>query len=273
LTKAADGSWSITKKLAPGRYPYKFVINGTDWKDDPSAKESVDDGFGGKNSVILVGTAAASAAPVAAAAGAAPVVSGDGVTFRFTGAANTVHLAGEFNAWSTSADALTKAADGSWSITKKLAPGRYPYKFVVNGTDWKEDPSAKESVDDGFGGKNSIIVVGASSGSGSSAAAVATTFAVTGKPRAPEVTPTGVRFTYAGVAKSVALCGGFNDWAPNADPMTRNADGTWTIVRKLPAGSHAYKFLVDGAQWRTDEANPSAEDDGFGGKNSVIVVK
>ncbi|MEY4010356.1 MAG: hypothetical protein RLZZ93_1048 [Actinomycetota bacterium] len=215
----------------------------------------------------------ATAAVASPATTAAPTASADGVTFRFTGAANTVHLAGEFNAWSTSADALTKAADGSWSITKKLAPGRYPYKFVINGTDWKDDPSAKESVDDGFGGKNSIIVVGASSGAGSSAAAVATTIAVTGKPRAPEVTPTGVRFTYAGVAKSVALCGGFNDWAPNADPMTRNADWTWTIVRKLPAGSHAYKFLVDGAQWRTDEANPSAEDDGFGGKNSVIVVK
>lgn len=282
LTKAADGTWSLKKKLSPGRYLYKFVLDGGTWKEDASAKESADDGYGGKNSVLVVGGAAAPAAPkpaapMATAAGAAPVVTADGVVFRYSGPGNSVNLAGEFNSWSTSADPLTKQADGTWTITKPLAAGKYPYKFVIDGGTWKEDPSAQESVDDGFGGKNSIVTVGGTAGAAASAPAAAASAAapkaVTGKAQAPQVTAAGVRFTFAGSARSVSLCGAFNQWAPNADPMQQQSDGTWTITKKLPAGAHAYKFLVDGAQWKTDDANPSAADDGFGGKNSVVTVK
>ncbi|MCE9626970.1 MAG: isoamylase early set domain-containing protein [Candidatus Eisenbacteria bacterium] len=279
LTKGADGVWTITKKLAAGRYAYKFVVDGSNWKEDPAAKETVDDGFGGKNAIMVVGAGAAAvvATPAAAPAAAAVAGTGTGTTFRYSGAGNTVHLAGEFNAWSTSADALTKGADGVWTITKPLAAGRYAYKFVVDGSNWKEDPAAKETVDDGFGGKNAIAVVGAGAGSAAPAAAAAAApaaaKAVTGKGKAPVVSAAGVVFTYAGSARTVSLCGSFNDWAPIADPMPQQADGTWTITKKLKAGSHSYKFLVDGAQWKTDEANKTSEDDGFGGKNSVLVVK
>ena len=55
--------------------------------------------------------------------------------------------------------------------------------------------------------------------------------------------------------------------------MKQQADGTWTITRKLAAGSYTYKFLVDGKTWKTDVANPASQDDDFGGKNSVLVVK
>ncbi len=290
LTKQADGSWAITKKLAPGRYMYKFVVDGSNWKEDPNAKETADDGFGGKNAVMVVGGAAGAvaAAPAAAkptGAAAAPVASGDGATFKFSGAGNTVNLAGDFNNWSTSADALTKQADGSWSITKKLAPGRYMYKFVVDGSNWKEDPNAKETVDDGFGGKNAVMVVGGAASAAAAAPAAAKPAAAAApaaakplasgvKPKAPQATAAGVVFTYAGAAKStVALCGDFNNWAPNADALTQSADGTWTLTKKLPAGAHSYKFLVDGSNWKPDDGNPNSSDDGFGGKNSVITVK
>ena len=291
LAKQPDGSWLLAKKLAPGRYAYKFVIDGGNWKPDPSVAEGVDDGFGGKNSLVVVGAAGAAApaapatAPAAAAApGTGPAVTAGGVVFRFTGAAGTVHLAGEFNSWSTTADPMTKAADGSFTITKALAPGRYPYKFVLDGTNWKEDPNAAESVDDGYGGKNSVVVVG----EGAAAVAPATTSTPSAppaapatkplgsgaKPRAPQVSAAGVVFTYAGPAKTgVALCGDFNAWATTADRMTQNADGTWTVTRKLAAGTWAYKFLVDGSTWKADEGNTQSKDDGFGGKNSIVVVK
>ena len=81
-------------------------------------------------------------------------------------------------------------------------------------------------------------------------------------------------FTYAGTARTgVAVCGDFNSWATTADPMTQQADGSWTLTRKMPAGTYGYKFLVDGTTWKQDEGNPEARDDGFGGKNSVVVVK
>jgi len=53
--------------------------------------------------------------------------------------------------------------------------------------------------------------------------------------------------------------------------MAKDASGRWTLVKALPAGSHQYKFVVDGgAQWREDPANPSTSDDGYGGKNSLL---
>jgi len=280
LSKQADGSWKLVKKLEPGRYAYKFVIDGTNWKPDPNAADKVDDGFGGTNSVVVVGGAAA--APAAstpaqsAAAGTSAATTADGTAFVWKGEGGTVALAGEFNAWSTSADPLSKQADGSWKLVKKLEPGRYAYKFVIDGTNWKPDPNAADKVDDGFGGTNSVVVVGGSAASPATPTAPSAGSAsvpVTGRARAPEQSAEGVLFTHAAAARSVSLCGDFNGWAPLADPMKQQADGTWTLRKKLAAGRHTYKFLVDGTKWLTDPANPESEDDGFGGKNSVLTVK
>ncbi len=286
LVKQPDGSFRLVKKLTPGRYAYKFVVDGQ-WQPDPSAKETADDGFGAKNSIVIVGDGAPSPTPpswtghgkTAAALGAAgAVTTADGTVFTWTGGGAAVSLAGEFNAWDQAADPMVKQADGSFRIVKKLAPGRYPYKFVVDG-EWKPDPSATETIDDGFGGKNSVAVVGEGGGAapaaapaGAAAAAAAAAPAGAGKGKAPEITPEGVRFTFAGAARTVHLAGEFNAWSTSADPLTRGADGAWTIVKVLPSGTHAYKFVVDGTTWKTDDANPNTVDDGFGGKNAVVTV-
>jgi hypothetical protein len=31
--------------------------------------------------------------------------------------------------------------------------------------------------------------------------------------------------------------------------------------------------VVDGSNWKQDTSNPESNDDGFGGKNSVVTVK
>ncbi len=51
------------------------------------------------------------------------------------------------------------AGDGIWSILKKIEPGRYQYKFVVDRNTWVTDPNALETADDGYGGRNSVIIV------------------------------------------------------------------------------------------------------------------
>ena len=82
-----------------------------------------------------------------------------------------------------------------------------------------------------------------------------------------------VRFVlYARDAKGVAVAGTFNQWDPNAAPLTpAGNDGVWTTTLALPVGQHQYAFVVDGRRWVADPAAP-ALDDGFGHRNSVIAV-
>ena len=223
---------------------------------------------------VATGDASQSSPPQASgkAAASATVMAPDGTEFMWKGEGGTVAVAGEFNAWNTSADPLAKQADGSWKLVKKLPPGRYAYKYVIDGGTWKEDPAAKETVDDGFGGKNAVVVVGGTPGTGASVGAVVTPAAPAGKGKAPVMVADGVVFVFAGAGSSVHLAGDFNAWSTSADPLAKQADGTWTITKKLAPGTYGYKFVVDGSNWKTDEANPEGKDDGFGGKNSIVVV-
>src|SRR3954468_13518700 len=43
-------------------------------------------------------------------------------------APKTVHVAGDFNDWSTSNNELTKAADGTYRGSVKVSPGKHAYK-------------------------------------------------------------------------------------------------------------------------------------------------
>ena len=64
----------------------------------------------------------------------------------------------QFNNWNANANPLKKDSLGLWSVTIPLKPGKYQYKFVVDG-DWKLDPANSDSQDDGAGNMNSIKTV------------------------------------------------------------------------------------------------------------------
>ncbi|HZR18578.1 MAG TPA: glycogen-binding domain-containing protein [Verrucomicrobiae bacterium] len=73
--------------------------------------------------------------------------------------AKSAAVAGSFNGWDLKRNPLEKDGDGGWKATLWLPPGRYEYRFVVDGAQWCSDPRAKESVPNAFGGTNSVIVV------------------------------------------------------------------------------------------------------------------
>lgn len=73
--------------------------------------------------------------------------------------ARAVSLAGDFNGWAPDVIQLSRSPNGAWVTTVPLRVGEHRYQFVVNGERWLPDP-ATEAVDDGFGGRNSVIVVG-----------------------------------------------------------------------------------------------------------------
>lgn len=75
----------------------------------------------------------------------------------------TVHLAGSFNGWNSSAAPLVDAdGDGTWEVTVRLPEGTHLYKFVLDGNRWIPDPAGDKSLEepDGYGGMNSGIIVG-----------------------------------------------------------------------------------------------------------------
>jgi 1,4-alpha-glucan branching enzyme len=73
--------------------------------------------------------------------------------------AKSASVAGSFNGWDIKQTPLQKDSNGGWKTTVHLAPGRYEYRFVVDGAQWCSDPGAKESVPNEFGSTNSVVVV------------------------------------------------------------------------------------------------------------------
>jgi 1,4-alpha-glucan branching enzyme len=72
--------------------------------------------------------------------------------------ANQVYLAGDFNNWDTAGFPMKKDKKGIWKATASLKPGRYEYRFLVDG-DWKNDPCCPGCVPNEFGSQNCVRIV------------------------------------------------------------------------------------------------------------------
>ncbi len=72
--------------------------------------------------------------------------------------AKHVYVAGSFNDWKPERAPLSATGDGRWVGNLEVKPGRYEYLFVVDGQ-WLPDPNAKETVQNPFGGRNSVLTV------------------------------------------------------------------------------------------------------------------
>lgn len=73
-------------------------------------------------------------------------------------AAKEVLLAGDFTEWEKMPIKLHPGENGGWYATVLLAPGKYHYKFIVDGK-WQEDPCASARRQNPFGTANSILEI------------------------------------------------------------------------------------------------------------------
>jgi 1,4-alpha-glucan branching enzyme len=73
-------------------------------------------------------------------------------------------------------------------------------------------------------------------------------------------------------AERVALCGDFNDWAPEGISLTRAADRSWQVTVPLAPGSYRYKYLLDGVTWENGPDADRYEENAYGTLDSVIEV-
>jgi len=69
-----------------------------------------------------------------------------------------VFLTGDFNNWNVGNLPMKKDGDGLWQANIDLTPGRYEYRFWVNGV-WHDDPHAHDKVQNPFGSQNCIRIV------------------------------------------------------------------------------------------------------------------
>jgi len=133
LKKTHDG-WTLPLILNPGNYGYKFIIDGR-WITDPQNQTyTVKDGI--ENSFIA----------------AKP-----NYTFRLKGfgSAKSVKLSGTFINWDKNGYTLSHKGD-EWAISLNLKPGKYLYKFIVDGK-WITDPGNKYFEQNDSENGNSVL--------------------------------------------------------------------------------------------------------------------
>lgn len=74
------------------------------------------------------------------------------------GHAHKVAVAGSFSNWDEEPIPLQRTDNGSWKATVLLPPGRYEYRFLVDGQ-WRDDPRCDERVANSFGSANCVLNV------------------------------------------------------------------------------------------------------------------
>jgi hypothetical protein len=300
MTKT-DTGWTSQVKLVPGKYYYKFIEDGN-WTTDPDNRNQENDGEGNTNSVyyypnhVFKLDTFTKAKHVSVAGSfnnwqegkvrlkktetgwAIPVYLAEGTyTYRFVvddywihdpgnrdyfpnefnevnsvvrigtpflfvlpgfSDAKSVYLAGSFNQWRAFELKMSKTNTG-WELPYTLGKGNYEFKFLVDGKWVNADSNYIRDNEPG-----SIFVI------------------------EPNYT---FRLKNYADAKKVFIAGDFNNWSPNAFPMTKK-NGEWELDLHLSKGKHLYKFVVDD-NWIIDPGNPLWEQNEFNTGNSLLWIE
>lgn len=298
-----DSGWIAEVKLGPGKYWYKFIVDGN-WMLDNDNQLRENDGQGNTNSIYFK----------------------TNYVFRLSGFQNAkrVYLAGSFNKWKPREIQLKQSETG-WELPVYLANGTHTYKYIVDGN-WIEDPGNPDHYPNEFNSYNSVIHLGKpymfrlqgfpdakkvllagsfnywrkdelfmervgdewqlayALGPGN----YEYFFVVDGKQIPDPANPCIVKggespnsylaldsnytFRLKGYpdAKEVILSGDFNNFNPNSLTMKKVGD-EWIFSLHLNRGKHIYKFIVDG-KWILDPANPQWEQNRYGTGDSVIWI-
>lgn len=95
-----------------------------------------------------------------------------------------------------------------------------------------------------------------------------------GYPLSPETSPNRIIFLlHCHTVRQVAVLGSWNNWSTLGLAANEVEPGIWQAhLLPLEPGKYTYKFLLDGARWLDDPANPRKQPDGFGGFNSLLII-
>ncbi|HEV8287377.1 MAG TPA: hypothetical protein VGQ09_23885 [Chitinophagaceae bacterium] len=301
--KKTDSGWIAIVKLSPGKYWYKFIVDGN-WTVDNDNRLSENDGLGNVNSVYYY----------------------TNTVFLLKGFTNAkkVFLAGSFNNWKDNELVMEKTQNG-WELPLYLANGTHRYRFIVD-RQWMADPGNSLRLPNEYHDYNSFIAIGEPylfklNGYTNASRVVLSgsfnnwrtdelfmkktasgwelpyvlgpgnyeyKFIVDGRSTVDPSNPPSTineknnsnlvldpNFTFRlkgyETASTVFLAGDFNDWSPTSMKMKKE-NGGWIFTAHLSPGKHLYKFIVDG-KWIIDPANKLWEQNEYGSGNSVLWIE
>jgi type 1 glutamine amidotransferase len=295
--------WIADVKLKPGKYAYKFIIDGR-WTTDPSNRLKERGEAGSYNSVVYC----------------------HNHVFTLNGYQNAgnVVVTGNFFNWNPRGLPMTRTTTG-WALPVFLREGTYAYKFLADGR-WMIDPGNPNVRNDAHGNQNSFLEIGEPFIFRLDGFTEAKKVVLTGSfnrwnvtelvmqktPsgwQLPYVVPAGnyeYKFIVDGKwmtdpanpfstgsgdyensfialkanhifelrqhqdAKTVIVTGSFNGWSTRDYRMIRQG-GKWIMPVSLKPGKYTYKFIVDG-KWITDPDNKLYEENEYGTGNSVLWI-
>lgn len=133
MDKIAEG-WELPYVLGPGNYEYKFIVDG-EWMTDPANSLTTGSGIF-TNSFLSVKP---------------------NYAFRLKDYldAETVVVTGSFNSWNEEGFRMLKQ-ETQWIFPIYLLPGKYTYKFIVDG-EWILDPGNDLWEENEYGTGNSVL--------------------------------------------------------------------------------------------------------------------
>ena len=128
------GGWQLYYVLGPGNYEYKFIVDGK-WMTDPANPNTTGSGET-QNSFLALKS---------------------NYVFKLDHYpdAKKVNVAGSFNGWNGDNFSMVKK-DGKWTFPIYLKPGKYSYKFLVDGK-WILDPGNELWENNEYGTGNSVL--------------------------------------------------------------------------------------------------------------------
>lgn len=74
--------------------------------------------------------------------------------------AKTINIAGDFNSWSSTADALKATSDGGFSIKLALEVNKeYQFRYLIDGCKWENDWEADKYIPAPYSNADNSVVV------------------------------------------------------------------------------------------------------------------
>ncbi len=133
MSKKTDG-WELPYVMGSGNYEYKFIVDGK-WMPDPANPVTTGQGEYVNSCLVFKPNYT--------------------FTLKQFADAKNVFVTGSFNGWSENSYKMIQK-DGAWTYHLFLKPGKYTYKFIVDGK-WLIDPANDVFEDNTVGTGNSVL--------------------------------------------------------------------------------------------------------------------